>query len=1354
MLLEQPETGKTDGRFDAVVLFVDTSGFTPLTARLSEHGRDGAEVLAEILLAVFEPLIEAIYAHGGFIAGFAGDAFKAVFPEMTSESYLHALAAADQIRTHMVNHPSHETRYGTFDFRVRVSLAAGEVTWAIWSGDDDRAAQSSGYTFAGSALDQAIQGEDHAAGGEVVATDRFLAALQSIQPELVSYTPLTGAAAGYVRIDRVVEELPASVPTVSREASLSAAGRFYPAALLTMQAQGEFRPVYSVFLNVQRLPEPGSADDYLPVLLQLLDQYGGYLCRIGQIGAGDPGGTFLLFWGAPTSHENDLHRVLSFLPALRNRINVAMRAGVTHAVVYAGFVGSHRREEYTCHGSSVNQAARQMGVAAWGQILLDEQLALRAQDAFSVTLAGEYGLKGLVGRQPLFALQGQRTEREISSVGRSTARASEALFVGRSDEMAQLHAAVAPIFEGRFAGFTLISGDAGIGKSRLVQEALSAYADEDAAQPLHVFLCQTDEILRESLNPLRYFLQRYFELAPGNEEAVNRAKFTAKLDALIADTVDSTLAGELERTRSFLGVLVNVHLSDSLYEQLEPQLRFENTLTALKTLILAESLRQPVLLLIEDTHWLDEDSLFFLGSLIRNVDAYPFAIVATARPQDEAESILSEIVQHEIVLSALTADDIATVARAKLGAPASADLTELLMMRAEGNPFFAEQMLLYLQERNLLTADDQQWSLSQELAADAMLPNDIEAILVARLDQLTQMVREVVQTAAVLGREFDVQVLSAVLRNERPAIDNIREAEEAAIWSAISELRYLFKHALLRDAAYQMQLRSQRRELHALAATTIERLYANDLAPHYVDLVYHFNNAAMPEREVHYATVAGRQADAQFANSTAIRYFSRALELTPANQIAERYTLLIAREAVYGRLGDRERQGEDIAALHALANDLADAAQITKIWLRDCEYGEAIGDYPRALAAAAEATTIAEAADPVLDEVVVDAMVFRGNVLILQGEHDEAMRELTQAIDLTQQYNLPRQRALALQHLAQLHSRLGQYQEGKAAGLRALEEVQAIDEWARTGFGLNNVGICCLFLGEYDEAKEYFEQSLLMKKETGDRRGEGASVQNVGIVAYYEGILDVAMHHFEEALRLRRETGERASEGDMCSNLGVLYQSLGDYETALTYFEEAEQLHREMGYQHGIAMVLRNYSLLYYHLGEWEHARRYAEEALEQSRTLDVVPDQASTLTNLGHILAAQGKWVAAQDAFTEAVDLRRQSKQEHLAIEAMVGLLNLPNVDGAQQRAWLEEVWQFLDTTGTDGMLEPYRIYWDCYRALTAREDSRAQPLLQHAYEQLQRQAAKFVDPTLRHSFLNNVAANQAIVRAYQLIG
>ena len=162
--------------------------------------------------------------------------------------------------------------------------------------------------------------------------------------------------------------------------------------------------------------------------------------------------------------------------------------------------------------------------------------------------------------------------------------------------------------------------------------------------------------------------------------------------------------------------------------------------------------------------------------------------------------------------------------------------------RAGGNPFFAEQIVLYLRDEGLLEHCRRMAGMCARRRCTRAPASDVRTIFIARLDRLARQVREVVQTAAVLGREFEVTVLSHMLQHEDVHL-HVAEAEAAAIWSALTELRYLFKHVLLRDAAYDMQVRARRGGLHQLAGHALETVYADDLPPHYGELAYHYETA-------------------------------------------------------------------------------------------------------------------------------------------------------------------------------------------------------------------------------------------------------------------------------------------------------------------------------------------------------------------------------------------------------------------------------------------------------------------------------------------------------------------------------
>ena len=285
-------------------------------------------------------------------------------------------------------------------------------------------------------------------------------------------------------------------------------------------------------------------------------------------------------------------------------------------------------------------------------------------------------------------------------------------------------------------------------------------------------------------------------------------------------------------------------------------------------------------------------------------------------------------------------------AMAHLGAPAGDSLLNRLEQDAQGNPFFAEQILSYLRDEGWLEQIDGAWQLAA--AGGQPLPSDVNAVLVARLDRLTQSVREVVQTAAVLGREFEVRLLADMLRAEPRLPDTIAEAERQDIWSALNALRHIFRHALLRDAAYHMQVHTRRRALHALAAEALERLYAPDLGAHAGELAYHAEQAGLADQARRYLWLAGQLAASQYQNAPAVDYFSRALALTPAESVRERFDLLAAREAVYALQAKQPERQADLAAMLALAPALDEAGPSMEVAVRQAQLAAALGNYREA----------------------------------------------------------------------------------------------------------------------------------------------------------------------------------------------------------------------------------------------------------------------------------------------------------------------------------------------------------------------------------------------------------------------
>ena len=274
---------------------------------------------------------------------------------------------------HLRHAAAQTTRFGTFAFSGKVCVAAGAVHWEVWQADGPLApnAQQAAYVFGGPALDAAMQLDPLAARGEVVLTPAVAARVaQPLRTEpREGCLLLTGLDAPLPTVDDADHTL-AGDPTL--------AARFFPPELLNSTVQGEFRRVTTAFVNLTGMLPPAARDDFAATLFRLLAQYDGFLGRVGRIGGKDDGHTFLLFWGAPTGSERDVDRALGFLLDLQAASPVALRAGVTTHLAYAGFVGAPRREEYTCYGSYVNLAARQVIAAAAHEIWVDAATATAA----------------------------------------------------------------------------------------------------------------------------------------------------------------------------------------------------------------------------------------------------------------------------------------------------------------------------------------------------------------------------------------------------------------------------------------------------------------------------------------------------------------------------------------------------------------------------------------------------------------------------------------------------------------------------------------------------------------------------------------------------------------------------------------------------------------------------------------------------------------------------------------------------------------------------------------------------------------------------------------------------------------
>ncbi|MBN2389209.1 MAG: tetratricopeptide repeat protein [Anaerolineae bacterium] len=519
---------------------------------------------------------------------------------------------------------------------------------------------------------------------------------------------------------------------------------------------------------------------------------------------------------------------------------------------------------------------------------------------------------------------------------------------------------------------------------------------------------------------------------------------------------------------------------------------------------------------------------------------------------------------------------------------------------------------------------------------------------------------------------------------------------------------YLFKHVLMRDTVYTMQLRTRLRELHALAGEAIEALHADNLASFYADLAYHYGQADIPDRERHYALLAGQRAADEYANEEALRFLTRAMELVPSRDKATQYEILSTRELVYDLQGNREAQRHDLQLLFFVAR----GEQKVDVVLRQARYEEQVGNYSGAVETVQRCVELAQTYQKPAAET--RAYLYWARAEWRQGHYHEAMPLFEKALSLARQYNLPDTEADSLRNLGNVHWSLGHYPEAMHYYEQALPQYRALDYKRGESAAMNNISIVLVDQGDYAQARTYSESALQLKTMIGDRIGARIAHSTLGDIAWHLGQLTTARQHYEAACRLSEEVDDPPGRCEDQVNLARLAYREGDYAIA----------------------------------------REHSQQALSLAQGLNDANIQGYALLFLGHAALRINDYTEAITAYTESLALRRMLHQEHLVAEPLAGLAQSLLYQGelAQVRACIEELLTHLteDTVQSrrtlQGARDPTQIYLTVYRVLKALDDPRADDVLRQGYAHLQACANHISDAALRRQFLEDIAPHRRL--------
>lgn len=1202
--------GYFNGKFHAVAMSVDIKGFTALTEEMSKHGKEGIELLFSAINALFKPCIASVHKRGGFIISFLGDSFIAVF----QSEYQNAVFSAFEIIRKFKKISKKIMKLHNYNISCKIGLAMGDVEWGI-IGNKKRKT----YYFRGNAISGCQIAERNCGMMEIVIDEPLMKKFETLlETELIEegyYLVKKSLKQKYFTFDyhdiRSLKSKNFNMKFKSRTQKEIEHSIFISPKILGKKLLNELRDISSVYITFpDHNMDYNLLNRFFSDLFELLDKWGGYLSSISFT---ENGSQTLLIFGMPIAYEDNVERALNFINEFRNKYY--FKAGITYGRLFCGFIGNSQRASYDVLGYSVNLSARISSAANDGRIWISRIISETARKNFYLKYAGEYLFKGKSNKLKIFELGNKKYLHSFSYDG---------IFYGRDKELLSLSKYINFIFDSKTGGSLFIYGEAGIGKSRLIHELISSFKS--------IWYCALycDGIIRRGMNPIIYFLSYFFEQNPlypqSKNELIFEKRFKALYEELIKHRGDKN---ELLKTKSFLKAILSLDTRGTLYEKLEKKDRHENTIIAILDFFRELSFLKPVIIHIEDAHWIDTESLNIISELCSNIKSHRIIIIFTMRLNDEGNEPdlkLSKDNANELILGKISDEEAVAMITDQLGYKADLALMEFIRKSALNNPFYIEQYCVFIKNSNIKTAED----------IDIIkVPSKINQILTARIDRLPREIKELVKIASIFGKEFDCNILKYCLEDlfnscnshyhENDIFDikalkhivtsDIRhylsEGSKENIWDILDN-RYVFRHNLFQESAYEIQPGERLRILHGIAGSVIERIYPNNI-DYYFDLAYHYEKAQNHKKTLEYFEKSGDNFKKLYRNEDAINAFKKLIKHTQDKKNLILTKLKIAE--IYEVKGEYESLKSIIKECIIISEQIKDKELLAKSYnlmgnfhsIRT-DRSKAIDYYEKAL----------ELFDQIGDKHGIAVVTHNlGTLYCMVRKTSKALYYLEKTIDLTQELGDKKLFAMTLCNMGVVYKDLENYDKALECYFKYKFISEEINDKRGIGLALGNMGNVYIELLEYDKAMECYDLQIQICEETGDMRGRAKAIGNTGDIYLRKGMIEEALQSYETYRKLSEIANDIICEANAIEKLGNLFYELEQYDKSLEYFLMFMEIFEKTNDKYEIFIANKNIGKAYFKLQKLDTALSHLFQAMEINSELNLDDREISEILKI-----------------------------------------------------------------------------------------------------------------------------------------
>ena len=922
------------------------------------------------------------------------------------------------------------------------------------------------------------------------------------------------------------------------------------------------------------------------------------------------GDAVMVVFGAPQAHENDPERAVytalemqriakEFSKRVKKEISLSI--GINTGLVVTGQVGGKEKALYSVIGDTVNVAKRVQEFAGAGEIMVTESVYHLTSYLFDYKEIGNVAVKGRKQPVKVFKVLSHK-----ATPGKDAYLKGKLVpLVGRQEELEKIFERRDFAFEKKKGQIVIISGDPGIGKSRLKYEIKNSvdrnevyvYEGKSAPHTKHIPYWPIIEVLK-----------RIFEIGEFDTKDVIRQKIREKSIKFQLDN---------EAIHCLLETLGVSEVSTGDYKHLK---------YALRNLIQKLSETKPVILIFEDIHWMDVSSADVLSYLAEAIKDMPVLLVLITRSGYLPEIPVSYNLL-EIYLKPFNIEESKEFTAKLLGVTVlPEEFVKIVLERTEGNPFFIEQLVAHMLDRGYIEVKGRSLIIKKEIKEED-LPHTIQNIISAEIDRLPTELKDLVKKASVIGREFNIEVLKKLAE-----VDNIEDflftlQAKGLIYRSRTDVNsYIFKHAFIRDVAYNMLLKSEKRHLHTRIAYILEELYA-DRIEEYFDLIsYHLLEGKAYQKALNYM----------------LKSAEKDMRLHLFKSARDKYNSIIK------VIGELEKEGVN------LPQNI-----MFRVYLGKGKVSEYLGAWDAAQKEFNRAMDFARQVDNAYG--IIDATCGMARVLYLKGFVDQAFKRAQAARKHAEDLDYKIGLGEALSLIGEINQVKGNVSESLELFDRAMEIFKELGYTSRVIELSIKKAYLTTITGRYKDSLKILRDALQLAKKRNDKYSIGRILGEIARVEIYKNKSEYARGVVKGGLSYLSEIGDLEGQAGLLNILADSYLKESEYGEALSVLRKALEIYHQIGEKKGLAYTMSKIAeILFYYIGDKDESLTYLQQCSRIQKSMDDRLGLAYSYIRLCDVFTHNGQYSIAMNFATRAKEIGEEAGLKDIYVRGVIRLAEL----------------------------------------------------------------------------------------------